>query len=144
MYMQALGIYMVYTWYIPCIIFIGVPDVHDGRIQMMPGTGWAGAARAECNPLSARSWLPYGVRGSTSQPHTHADGFLHRVAGLQHQPLKSRRSSATRTAALLQCRSRPSLRRPASNPRSRESPRLPPEGPPCHGKSASPAHATVV
>ena len=26
MYMQALGIYMVYTWYIPCIIFIGVPD----------------------------------------------------------------------------------------------------------------------
>ena len=27
MYMQALGIYMVYTWYIPCIIFIGVPDV---------------------------------------------------------------------------------------------------------------------
>ena len=28
MYMQALGIYMVYTWYIPCIIFIGVPDGH--------------------------------------------------------------------------------------------------------------------
>ena len=26
MYMQALGIYMVYTWYISCIIFIGVPD----------------------------------------------------------------------------------------------------------------------
>ena len=26
MYIPALGIYHVYTWYIPCIIFIGVPD----------------------------------------------------------------------------------------------------------------------
>ena len=25
------GIYMVYTWYIPCIIFIGVPDDRDSH-----------------------------------------------------------------------------------------------------------------
>jgi hypothetical protein len=30
MYILALGIYMVYTWYIPCIIFLRVPD--DGNM----------------------------------------------------------------------------------------------------------------
>ena len=39
MYIQPLGIYMVYTWYIPTIYLIGVPDAGSGCTAALAGRG---------------------------------------------------------------------------------------------------------
>ncbi len=53
MYIQALGIYMVYTWYIvlPCIIFLWVPDGPAAGTR--PGDRRGGPASAEQQSVEA-------------------------------------------------------------------------------------------
>ncbi len=52
MYILALGIYMVYTWCIPCIIFLLVPDGGPGRGirgSQRPGPGARLISKFSCS-----------------------------------------------------------------------------------------------